>query len=66
MPPTPLVPQKPEKKATGATFGIFIVLFLLIFGAFYFWGERLNKLHSTENQAPYIPAGTTTLPDITQ
>jgi CHASE3 domain sensor protein len=64
MPPTPPLNQKPENKAVGATFGIFIVLFLLIFGAFYFWGERINKIHSS--QAPYIPAGTTTLPDITQ
>jgi len=56
----------PHKKSVGPLIGIIIILVLLIVGAFYFWGARLNKEASLQNQAPYIPAGTTTLPDVTQ
>ncbi len=56
----------PRKKESGPLVGIVIILVILIFGAFYFWGARLNKADGAANQAPYIPAGTTTLPDINQ
>lgn len=56
----------PHKKPVGPTVGIVIVLGLLIFGAFYFWGARLNRANKSVNQVPYIPSGTTTLPDISQ
>jgi uncharacterized membrane protein len=64
MPTTPTELQKtPPKEPFGPVIGICIVLGLLIFGAFYFWGARLNKAGTTTNQVPYIPASTTTLPE---
>ena len=45
---------------------IAIILGLLIFGAFYFWGARLSKENAAASQVPYIPSGTTTLPEITK
>jgi len=50
----PVAPQKPG--STGPLFGIIIVICLLLVGAFYFWGERLNQ--QSENPPPYIPADT--------
>jgi len=78
MPPTPSPTQNtppvvdpvhmapPRKKSSGPVFGIIIILVLLIVGAFYLWGARLNKKNSTIQEVTYIPAGTTTLPDITR
>ena len=56
----------PPKKSGGPIVGVVIVLVLLIFGAFYVWGARLNNAGASADQVPYIPAGTTTLPDINQ
>ena len=78
MPPSPSSPQNvapeteviqqkpPHKKSFGPIFGIVIILALLIVGAFYLWGARLNKKNTPIQQVTYIPAGTTTLPDITR
>ena len=56
----------PRRKSSGPLFGIIIILVLLIVGAFYLWGARLNKKNAPIQEVTYIPAGTTTLPDITQ
>ena len=56
----------PHKKSFGPVIGIVIILGLLIFGAFYSWGARLNRASGSTDQVTYIPAGTTTLPEINQ
>jgi hypothetical protein len=76
MPPSPDTENPPitdpdrllpaHRKEIGPTIGIIIILVILIFGAFYLWQSRLNERAAPANQAPYIPAGTTTLPDISQ
>ena len=45
-------PQKPESSGTGALVGALIIVILLAFGAFYFWGATLNKTNS--NPPPLI------------
>lgn len=56
----------PRKKQTGPTIGIIIILIILVFGAFYMLSARVVKGKAAANQATYIPAGTTTLPEINE
>jgi hypothetical protein len=56
--------RPPHKKSAGPLIGTIIILVILIGGAFYAWGARLNRDAAAASQAPYIPAGTTTLPEI--
>jgi hypothetical protein len=62
--PSRLLP--PRKKQTGPTIGIIIILLVLIFGAVYALSARFAKGKASADQAPYILAGTTTLPDINE
>ena len=41
-----------EEEGVGPLVGIIIILVLLAFGAFYFWGARLNN--PSRNPPPYI------------
>jgi flagellar basal body-associated protein FliL len=41
--------QQPEKNSTGALIGSIIVIIVLVLGAIYFWGGKLN---STRDNAP--------------
>jgi len=50
--------QQPQKGGAGPTIGILIILVVLLLGAFYFWGERLNQQARNSNPPPYIPADT--------
>ena len=63
-PVEPIREDHPRKKSFGPLFGIIIILAILVFGAFYLWSERLNEKKTMVQT--FIPAGTTTLPDITQ
>jgi hypothetical protein len=78
MPPQSSIPNPNEdrllppaqKSGAGPVVGIVIIIALLILGALYFWGARLNAQQNPENQLPLIPASdsnttiisTTTLP----
>ena len=48
-----------QKQPAGPIIGTIIVVILLVLGALYFLGARLNR---QAQQVPYIPAGTTTVP----
>lgn len=68
MPPSPQPPidtdhllPPHQSKPAGPIVGTVIIVILLIVGGLYFWGERLNKERSAQNQIPYIPSGTTTI-----
>ena len=50
------MPAAPKKASVGPTVGIVIILVLLILGAFYFWGARLNQ---TAAPLPLIPGNAT-------
>ena len=45
------------KNSSGPTIGIVIIVILLIFGALYFWGERLNQKDA--QPLPLIPGDST-------
>ena len=60
--PHHLLPAK--KSSAGPLFGIIIILVLLVIGAFYVWGERLNEKRTAEEAALQLHSSTTTLPDI--
>ena len=47
--------QKPKHEPVGPTVGIVIIIVLLLLGAFYFWGEQLNR--QNKNPPVLIPAG---------
>lgn len=49
-----------HKKSAGPMIGTVIVVIMLILGALYFWGEKLNK-EAQQYQAPLIPNGTVTV-----
>lgn len=75
MPETPHIdPQStetermlpPKKSSVGPLIGIIIILVLLVVGAFYIWGQRLNEKHAAEQAALELKSSTTTLPDITR
>ncbi len=56
MPPTenkPPVVQNHE--GAGPIIGAIIVVILLVFGALYFWGQKLNKEQSADT--PILKAG---------
>lgn len=69
MPPSPipnenadrLLPPGDErtKGSAGAVVGIIIIVILMLFGALYFWGARLNA-QSKQDQLPFIPADNST------
>ncbi len=46
-----------HKKPVGPIVGIIVIIILMIFGALYFWGARLNQ---QQNPPPYIPAENST------
>jgi len=54
-----LPPHKPQP--VGPIVGTIIVVLLLIAGGLYFWGARINREGTAQNQIPYIPSGTTTV-----
>ena len=66
MPPTQIPPDiripdntpAPKGGAAGPTVGIIIIVILLAFGAFYFWGAKLNQ--QDQQPLPLIPGDTTT------
>ena len=68
MPPQSTPPEiKPDHmlpphqaQPVGPILGTVIIVLLLIAGALYFWGARLNKEGAGQNEVPYIPSGTTT------
>lgn len=45
MPPAEQSPiqNKPREEGSGPIIGAIIIVILLIFGALYFWGQKLNK-----------------------
>lgn len=49
--------SRSRKSGVGAWIGIIIIVILLGFGAFYFWGAYLNKKNSID-QLPFIPGDT--------
>lgn len=51
-----------KKSSSGPIVGIIIIVLLMLVGALYFWGARLNQ-QNAEDQLPLIPAenSTTTL-----
>lgn len=66
MPPTQSANSTPQtqKPQHGPTFGILIILVVLVFGAFYFWGQRLNNQES--NPPVFIPDDASSTPQTTQ
>ncbi len=63
MPPVQLPPiiepdhqlAQPKKAPAGPIVGTIIIVILMLFGALYFWGQRLNARDQYEN-LPIIPA----------
>lgn len=55
------MPTQPEKSSTGALIGSIIVIIILILGAIYFWGGKLNK---SENTMPTENTETSVVSDI--
>ena len=50
--PTTPLPRMPEHESkVGPIVGIIIVIIVLVIGALYFWGERLNKTESDSSQS---------------
>ncbi|MBI4087807.1 hypothetical protein HY418_00265 [Candidatus Kaiserbacteria bacterium] len=47
--------QSGKKPSSGPMVGIVIIVLLMIVGALYFWGARLNQ-QNAEDQLPLIPA----------
>lgn len=41
--PTPTIPTAPKQNSFGSTFGVVLVLLIVIVGALYFWGERIAR-----------------------
>ena len=68
MPPQSPIPNEnedrllppPHKSGAGPLIGIIIIVILLMLGALYFWGARLNAQSRRENQLPLIPASDST------
>lgn len=44
--------RTPKDDGTGAIVGAIIIVILLVFGALYFWGQKLNKTQSPD--APLV------------
>jgi len=45
MEPTPRISDEPERKtgSAGSVIAILLIVFLLVVGAFYVWGQRLAE-----------------------
>lgn len=59
--PTPNIPQQPVrsgKPSSGPIVGIIIIVLLMLVGALYFWGARLNQRDI--DQLPLIPPDNST------
>lgn len=39
----PATQQRPHDDGAGPIIGMIIIVILLVFGALYFWGQKLNK-----------------------
>lgn len=52
------MPPPKKSGSVGPFFGIIIVIGMLLVGAFYFWGGRLNNQAHTP--PPYIPSDIST------
>ena len=51
--PQPMPAMQPVKqKSAGPVIGIIIILIVLIIGALYFWGARLNRETVPQESAP--------------
>ena len=48
-----------KRSGVGPVVGIVIIVFVLILGAFYFWGAYLNNKNSVD-QLPLIPSDSST------
>jgi Flp pilus assembly protein TadG len=46
---TPVVPTPTSKPSMGAFIGIIVILLVIIFGAFYFWGKMLDEKAATNS-----------------
>lgn len=53
-----IVPAGHKKGSIGPTVGIIIIVILLVFGALYFWGAKLNSTDQ-DQQLPLIPGDST-------
>jgi hypothetical protein len=43
QPPVVQINNQPRKEGAGPIIGAIIVVILLVFGALYFWGQKLNN-----------------------
>jgi hypothetical protein len=47
-------------KSSGPIIGVVIIVILMVLGALYFWGARLNQQDNPENALPLIPGDVAT------
>ena len=40
--------NRPREEGAGPVIGAIIIVILLVFGALYFWGQKLNKRPSSD------------------
>ncbi len=48
--PIPGMPPIHEEKALGPAIGVVIIIFVLVLGGLYFWGQRMNTQKIAEEQ----------------
>jgi flagellar basal body-associated protein FliL len=60
MEPDTTIPETEPKGSTGPLVGSIIIIIILVVGAIYFWGGKLNK---TEENAPAAASVSTSTSD---
>jgi hypothetical protein len=45
-------PEKPTEGSVGPAIGVIIIIAVLVIGALYFWGSRLNKEPEQSTSTP--------------
>lgn len=56
--PDHLLAQPKKRASAGPIIGIIVIVIVMLFGALYFWGARLNT-QDQYNNLPLIPADST-------
>lgn len=49
--PMPSMTPMHEERALGPAIGVVIIIFVLVLGGLYFWGQRMNAARIAEEQA---------------
>lgn len=47
-----VTPETGDEKSTGSIVGIIIIVIVLILGGFYFWGQKIDKEATIDEETP--------------